>query len=159
MSGEVTAGLIAFREASAEDVPAIVAMLADDVLGATREAGDSAGLDEAYRRAFEAINADPRNLLIVAERDGDLVGTFQLTFIPSLSQRGGERAQIESVRVRSDLRGAGLGRSMIEWAIEQARQRGCRLVQLSTDKRRTDAHRFYRRLGFHGSHEGMKLPL
>jgi len=146
---------LAFRTASRADLPAILTMLAADSLGATRE---SAG-DPAYEAAFDQIDADPRNTLVVADRAGDVVGTMQLTYIPGLSHRGGERMQIEAVRVRADQRGRGLGHQMIQWAVDQARERGCRLVQLTTNKSRADAHRFYESLGFTASHEGMKLPL
>ena len=149
---------IIFRPAGRSDVPAIVGLLADDGLGSGRDSVTEE-LDAAYWAAFDAIDADPRNELVVADRDGEVVGTMQLTFIPSLSRRGAERTQIEAVRVRGDLRGDGIGRRMVTWAVDQARERGCRLVQLTTDKRRTDAHRFYRSLGFQASHEGMKLPL
>lgn len=157
-------GDLAFRTATRTDLPAILAMLADDQLGATREVWGAAGsgattVDPAYAAAFDQIDADPRNSLIVADRAGEVVGTMQLTYIPGLSRRGGERLQIEAVRVRTDQRGRGLGREMIQWAIDQARARGCRLVQLTTDKRRADAHRFYASLGFTASHEGMKLSL
>jgi GNAT superfamily N-acetyltransferase len=150
-----------FRPARRTDVPAVVAMLLDDEVSATRDPGQPVGeeVDAAYWAGFEAVDTDPRNELIVAERDGELVGTMQLTFIPSLSRRGAERMQIEAVRVRSDLRGGGIGRQMMAWALDQARERGCRLVQLTTDKRRTEAHRFYASLGFAASHEGMKLAL
>ncbi|MBO4209482.1 GNAT family N-acetyltransferase [Micromonospora echinofusca] len=149
---------VAFREARQSDVPAIVALLADDRLGAGREVvGED--VDAAYWAAFDAIDADPRNVLVVADVDGDVVGTMQLTFIPSLTRRGGERAQIEGVRVRADRRGSGLGRTMITWAVDRARERGCGLVQLTTDKSRADALRFYSSLGFEASHEGMKLAL
>jgi GNAT superfamily N-acetyltransferase len=148
--------VVIFRDARRADVPAIVALLADDPLGGGRETvGED--VDEAYWRAFEAIDADPRNALIVADRDGEVVGTMQLTFLPGLSRRGAERAQIEGVRVRADQRGARLGRQMIEWAIDQAREHGCALVQLTTDKSRTEAHRFYTSLGFRATHEGLKL--
>ncbi|MBE1488106.1 GNAT family N-acetyltransferase [Plantactinospora soyae] len=149
------------RTACRADVPAIVAMLHDDEISAARypEPPVSEEIDAAYWAGFDAIDADPRNELVVAERDGELVGTMQLTFIPSMSRRGAERLQIEAVRVRSDLRGAGIGRQMITWAVDQARERGNGLVQLTTDKRRTDAHRFYASLGFQASHEGMKLSL
>ena len=147
-----------FRVARRADVPQIVAMLADDAIAAGRETiGEE--VDAAYWAAFDAIDADHRNALIVAERDGEVVGTMQMIFIPSLTRRGGERAEIEGVRIRADQRGSGLGRAMIAWAVEQARERGCRLVQLTTDKRRADARRFYESLGFQASHEGMKLPL
>jgi GNAT superfamily N-acetyltransferase len=148
-------GDLVFRTAARADLPAILAMLTDDSLGATRESAD----DPGYAAAFDQIEADPRNTLIVADRGGDVVGTMQLTYIPGLSRRGAERLQIEAVRVRADQRGRGLGRQMIEWAVDQARARGCRLVQLTTDKRRVDAHRFYGSLGFTASHEGMKLAL
>jgi GNAT superfamily N-acetyltransferase len=143
------------REARREDVPEIVALLADDAIGAGREGP----ADDAYYAAFELIAADQRNQLLVAEADDRIVGTLQLTIIPGLSRHGMLRAQIEGVRVRADQRGQGLGRRMIEWAIEVARGQGCGLVQLTSDKRRPDAVRFYESLGFTGSHEGLKLPL
>ncbi|WP_422738998.1 GNAT family N-acetyltransferase [Micromonospora sp. WMMD729] len=145
-----------FREAVRADLPAVIALLADDVLGKAR---DFTQVDEAYERAFADISADSRNFLIVAEQDGELVGCLQITYIPGLGRHGAERSLIESVRVRSDRRGQGLGRELMVWAIDQARQRGCALVQLTTDKSRADAHRFYLSLGFKASHEGMKLPL
>ena len=144
---------VEIRRATAADVPAIVAMLADDPLGATRE---SPG-DPAYAAAFAEIDADPRQHLAVAAVAGSVVGTLQLTFIPGLSRRGSTRALIEAVRVRSDRRGSGLGRLLAEWAIETARSRGAAMVQLTTDASREDAHRFYERLGFVASHVGMKL--
>ncbi|WP_406107870.1 GNAT family N-acetyltransferase [Micromonospora globbae] len=147
---------VIFREAVRADLPAIVALLADDVLGKAR---DFTQVDDAYEKAFADVTADPRNQLVVAESGGELVGCFQITYIPGLGRHGAERALIESVRVRSDLRGQGLGRRMMTWAIDQARERGCGLVQLTTDKSRHDAHRFYTSLGFVASHEGMKLPL
>ncbi|MEU7755997.1 GNAT family N-acetyltransferase [Micromonospora sp. NPDC049101] len=147
---------VTFREAVRADLPAVIALLADDVLGKAR---DFTEVDEAYERAFAAISADPRNQLIVAEQAGDLVGCLQITYIPGLGRHGAERSLIESVRVRSDRRGQGLGRDLMTWAVDQARQRGCALVQLTTDKSRADAHRFYLSLGFAASHEGMKLAL
>ncbi|MFC4145277.1 GNAT family N-acetyltransferase [Micromonospora mangrovi] len=147
---------VIFREAVRADLPAIIALLADDVLGKAR---DFTEVDAAYERAFADIDADPRNQLIVADSAGELVGCLQITYIPGLGRHGAERSLIESVRVRSDLRGRGLGRAMMAWAVDQARQRGCALVQLTTDKSRADAHRFYRDLGFVASHEGMKLAL
>ncbi|NJP33292.1 GNAT family N-acetyltransferase [Micromonospora thermarum] len=145
-----------FREAVRADLPAVIALLADDVLGRTR---DHSEVDERYERAFADITADPRNQLIVAEAGGELLGCMQLTYIPGLGRHGTERQLIEAVRVRSDQRGRGLGRQMMTWAIDQARARGCGLVQLTTDKSRHDAHRFYLGLGFVASHEGMKLAL
>ncbi len=151
-----TIGLVVtFRDARREDVPAIVALLADDVLGAGREAA----VDEAYLVAFEQVQADPRSRLIVAEASGQVAGTLQLSMLPGLSRHGMLRAQVEGVRVAAPHRGQGLGRAMIEWATEQAREHGCGLVQLTSDKRRPDAVRFYESLGFTASHEGLKLPL
>lgn len=147
---------VIFREAARGDLPAVIALLADDVLGKAR---DFTEVDAAYEKAFADITADPRNHLIVAEQDGELVGCLQITYIPGLGRHGAERSLIESVRIRSDRRGQGLGRELMTWAIDQARQRGCALVQLTTDKTRQDAHRFYLGLGFVASHEGMKLPL
>ncbi|MFI7429505.1 GNAT family N-acetyltransferase [Micromonospora sp. NPDC049836] len=147
---------VIFREAVRADLPAVIALLADDVLGKAR---DFTQVDEAYEKAFAEITADPRNHLVVVDRDGELVGCMQITDIPGLGRHGAERSLIESVRVRSDLRGQGLGREMMTWAIDRARARGCALVQLTTDKSRADAHRFYRNLGFVASHEGMKLAL
>jgi ribosomal protein L11 methylase PrmA/ribosomal protein S18 acetylase RimI-like enzyme len=149
-------GGLTFRLARPRDLPAIVALLADDVLGAGREQPD---VDAAYERAFAAIDADERNELIVADVGGEVVGCLQLTYIPGLSRHGTERAQIEAVRVRADRRGSGTGRQLVAWAIERARGHGCGLVQLTTDKVRVDAHRFYAGLGFVASHEGLKLTL
>ncbi|MDX3103575.1 GNAT family N-acetyltransferase [Nonomuraea angiospora] len=145
-----------FRAARKEDVPAIVAMLADDHLGAMRE-GDPG--DERYLAAFERIDANPYDELIVAEQDGEVVGTMQLTYLAGLSRLGAERCQIEAVRVAAAARGQGLGGRMIAWAVDRARERGCAIVQLTSDKSRTDAHRFYDNLGFTASHEGYKLSL
>ncbi|WP_433553282.1 N-acetyltransferase family protein [Micromonospora zamorensis] len=147
---------VTYREAVRADLPAVIALLADDVLGKAR---DFTEVDEAYEKAFADISADPRNQLIVAEQDAELVGCLQITYIPGLGRHGAERSLIESVRVRSDRRGQGLGRDLMTWAIDHARQRGCALVQLTTDKTREDAHRFYLGLGFVASHEGMKLAL
>lgn len=148
-------GNMEIRRAVVADVTAIVDMLADDPLGAKRE---SPG-DPRYAEAFEQIDADPRQLLVVADLAGEVVGTLQLTFIPGLSRLGATRALIEAVRVRSDQRGGGLGGRLIEWAIDTARDRGAAMVQLTTDASRVDAHRFYERLGFVASHVGMKLAL
>jgi GNAT superfamily N-acetyltransferase len=148
-----------FRRARRQDVPAIVRLLASDPLGAARETTGTGDLPEAYWQAFDVIDADPRQLLVVADLGGRVVGTLQLTFIPSLTYRGGERAQIEAVRIDAGSRNRGLGRAMVGWAIEQARARGCRLVQLTTDQRRPEALRFYESLGVRATHTGMKLPL
>lgn len=146
------------RRATVGDVRAVVELIADDPLGRTRErrSGDLT----PYLRAFHAIDSDPAHLLLVAVDDADtVVGTMQLTFIPGLSRQGALRAQIEAARVREDCRSLGVGRAMVEWAIDDARRRGCALLQLTSHKQRTDAHRFYARLGFESSHEGMKLLL
>ena len=146
---------VEIRRAVAGDVPAIVAMLADDPLGALRETPG----DVAYLGAFEEIDADPRQVLVVAVSSGEVVGTMQLTFIPGLSRKGATRALLAAVRVRSDLRGGGVGGEFVRWAVETARQRGAAMVQLTSDASRTDAHRFYERYGFVASHVGMKLAL
>jgi ribosomal protein S18 acetylase RimI-like enzyme len=144
------------RQATVADVLAIIDLLADDEIGASRETPD----DRApYDESFGAIAADPNQLLVVGESDGQVVATMQLTFIPGLSRRGTWRAQIEGVRVASSARGHGLGEELIRWAIKQAHERGCALVQLTSDARRQDAHRFYERLGFTASHTGFKLAL
>lgn len=143
------------RVAEAGDVPAIVALLADDPLGAKRE---SPG-DPAYLAAFGDISSDPRQVLVVADVGGQVVGTLQLTCTPGLSRMGTTRATIEAVRVRSDQRGRRLGERLVRWAIDEARRRGCGVVRLTTDASRVDAHRFYQRLGFTASHVGMKLGL
>jgi GNAT superfamily N-acetyltransferase len=147
-----------FRRARPEDLTVIVGLLADDPIGRTRESG-AAELDECYADAFAAIERDPNQLLAVAERDGRVVGMLQLSFIPGLTRRGMWRGQIEGVRVASAERGGGIGRAMIEWAIAESRRRGCGLVQLTSDKRRSRAHEFYEALGFQATHEGYKLPL
>lgn len=144
------------RPAVADDVPAIVGMLADDPLGAQRESPDDLA---PYLAALERLNADPHQHLMVAVREGRVVGTLQLSIIPGLSRRGSTRSIIESVRIHADERGSGLGTQLIEWAIDASRHHGCRLVQLTSDRTRTDAHRFYERLGFTASHLGFKLHL
>jgi ribosomal protein S18 acetylase RimI-like enzyme len=147
-----------FRAATADDLPAILALLVDDELGKLRE-NLGPPLNPRYLAAFAAIDRDPNQLLAVADQDGRIVGCLQLSFLPGLSHQGMWRGQIEAVRVATSQRGSGVGRAMLLWAIEQCRARGCGLVQLTTDKRRADAHRFYARLGFEATHEGMKLRL
>jgi GNAT superfamily N-acetyltransferase len=149
---------VSFRNATIDDLPDIVRMLADDFLGTQREQFEDP-LPESYVRAFEEIDADPNNRLIVADIDGQIVGTLQLTFTPSLSYRGGKRATVESVRVDKALRGEGIGREMMLRAIELAKSETCISMQLTTNAERTDAHRFYEGLGFKASHVGMKLSL
>ncbi|HEX9332842.1 MAG TPA: GNAT family N-acetyltransferase [Anaerolineales bacterium] len=149
---------VLFRVARREDLPDIVRMLADDELGSQREqTGDP--LPESYYGAFEQINSDPNHQLIVAEANGRIIGTFHLIFLPSISYQGGLRAQIESVRVDREYQNLGIGSEMMKWAIERAKERGAHIVQLTTHNSRENAHRFYERLGFKGSHLGMKLSL
>ncbi|MBS1491966.1 MAG: GNAT family N-acetyltransferase [Bacteroidetes bacterium] len=147
-----------FRKAIREDLPSIIEMLANDFLGATREKFELP-LPQSYYDFFELINSDSYQELTVAEIDGEVIGTMQLTFLPNLNFGGSMRLQIESVRVRDSLTGKGIGTKMMEYAIEKAKEKKCRIVQLTTDKRRKDAHRFYEKLGFTASHEGMKLHL
>ena len=146
------------RPAERTDVCAIVALLADDELGSRREEYADP-LPERYYVAFEAIDRDANHQLVVAESGGEVVGTLQVSFLPYLTYRGGWRAQIEAVRIGRSLRGTGLGRRLVEWAIDRARERGCHVVQLTTDKTRPQALEFYRSLGFKPTHEGMKLHL
>jgi len=147
-----------FRRAQPDDLPAIVVLLANDVLGQQREDASSPP-NRKYVDAFQAILADPNQLQVVATLNDEVIGTLQLTFIPGLARIGAWRGQIEAVRIAETHRGSGVGQQMFEWAIEQCRARGCNLVQLTTDKARPDAHRFYERLGFVGSHIGYKLTL
>jgi len=154
----VMSSALEFRQATIDDLTTVVTLLADDAVARTRS-GWVAEVTPAIRTAFEEIAADPNNELWVAERDGEVVGTLQLTFIPGLSRNGMKRALVEAVRVRSDLRGQRIGERFMNAVIERARQRGCGLIQLTTDRRRTDAHRFYERLGFEPSHVGMKRLL
>jgi len=149
---------IVFRLATIDDLPSIVRMLADDKLGSQREKYEEP-LPEPYIKAFEQIDLDANHELIVAELNGEVVGTLQLTFLPSISYQGGVRAQVESVRVDVGQRGNGIGSEMMKWAIDRAKERGAHILQLTSHRSREDAHRFYERLGFKGSHLGMKLNL
>ncbi|AJE41525.1 GNAT family N-acetyltransferase [Streptomyces nodosus] len=144
------------RRATADDLPAIIAMLADDPLGAQRESPEDLA---PYLSALERLNGDPNQHLVVAVREGRLIGTLQLTIVPGLSRKGATRSLIEAVRVHADERGSGLGTRLIEWAVDESRRQNCQLVQLTSDATRTDAHRFYERLGFEASHVGFKRPL
>ena len=146
-----------FRKATVNDVSAIVGMIADDELGKTRE-NFRDPLPTEYLKAFENINADQNQELIVVENDNaEVVGTLQLSFIQYLTYRGGIRAQIEAVRIRKDQRGLGIGKTVFEWAIDRAKKRNAHLLQLTTDKKRPQAIKFYEDLGFKASHEGMKI--
>lgn len=147
-----------FRPAAIDDLRAIVQMLADDFLGSQRERFEDP-LPENYLRAFREIEADTNNELVVAEVDGKVVGTLQLTYTPSISFQGSKRCTVESVRVDERFRGQGIGREMMLWAIGRAKDNGCVSMQLTTNNDRIDAHRFYESLGFSRSHVGMKLKL
>lgn len=158
-----TAPDLVVRRATAEDIPDIVAMLADDHLGAQRESPDDL---TPYEHAFARVTGDPNQHLMIAERPADAsgrpartVGTLHLTVIPGLSRQGATRSLIEAVRVHTDARGTGLGTRLIEWAIAESRRQGCALIQLTSDATRIDAHRFYERLGFEASHLGFKMTL
>jgi len=147
---------ITIRPATRDDVPAIVDMLADDVLGATRESPDDL---TPYYEAFAVIDSRPDQMLVVAERDGRIAGTAQITFMAGLSHRGMTRAEIEAVRVHRTARRTGIGTLLIRWCIERAQRRGCGMVQLTSNASRTDGHRFYANLGFEQSHLGFKMML
>ncbi|WP_371528230.1 GNAT family N-acetyltransferase [Streptomyces sp. NBC_01283] len=149
-------GDLEIRPAVADDIPAIVEMLADDPLGSARESPDDL---TPYLAAFERLAVDPNQHQVVAVREGRVVGTLQLTIVPGLSRKGALRSIIEGVRVHADERGSGLGTRFIEWAVDESRRQGCQLVQLTSDATRTDARRFYERLGFTASHVGFKLQL
>lgn len=144
------------RPAAAGDIPAIVAMLADDPLGAQRESPNDL---TPYTEAYERLARDPNQHMVVAERDGRIIGTLQLTIIPGLSRRGATRSIVEAVRIHTDERGSGLGTRFIQWAVDESRRQGCQLIQLTSDASRTDAHRFYERLGFTASHVGFKMSI
>ncbi|NKI42287.1 GNAT family N-acetyltransferase [Streptomyces physcomitrii] len=147
---------IEIRPATENDLQAIVNMLADDALGAQRESPDDL---TPYRTAFARCAADPHQHLVVAVQGEQVVGTLQLTIIPGLSRKGAARSLIEGVRIHADVRGSGLGGRLIAWAVDTSRDEGCQLVQLTSDATRTEAHRFYERLGFTASHVGFKKQL
>jgi len=147
-----------FRRATEADVPAIIRMLADDTLGASREALGAESLSQ-YLDAFRVINADANQFLLVVDDGVGIVGTLQLTFIAGLARGGLKRGLVEAVRVASDRRGEKIGEAMFAWVLEKCRRERCGIVQLTTDKSRTDAHRFYDRLGFEPSHIGYKMML
>ncbi|MEO9805229.1 MAG: GNAT family N-acetyltransferase [Reichenbachiella sp.] len=145
-----------FRKAVREDVPAIIEMIVDDDLGKLRE-NPQDPLPKEYYRAFESIDSNEDQELIVVEQEGKIIGTMQLTFLQYLTYQGGIRAQIEAVRIHRSQRGKGLGETFLQWAIDHAKERGVHLIQLTTDKKRPEALKFYEKLGFKASHEGMKL--
>jgi GNAT superfamily N-acetyltransferase len=146
---------VTFRRAERADLAAIVALLTDDVLGAGRESDDRT----AYEDAFADIDADPRHLLVVAESGGEVVACLQATVLPCLTHGGRRRAQFEGVRVAASTRGTGVGTALLAWCIAWARDQGCGVVQLTTDRRRPDARRFYEAAGFVATHDGLKLDL
>lgn len=150
--------LACFREARREDVPSIVRLLADDELGQTRE-GDEIIDHGAYQSAFEKIDRDQQNQLIVADFDGRVVGCMQITLIPHMTFRGGTRLQIEGVRIDQAFRSQNIGGDMMRWAIDFGRAHGCHLIQLTTNKKRKEAQRFYENAGFEPSHIGYKYEL
>ncbi|RNC87870.1 MAG: GNAT family N-acetyltransferase [Winogradskyella sp.] len=146
-----------FRKATNNDIPKIVGMIADDELGKTRE-NFQTPLPEEYHTAFQNINADQnQELIVVEDENSEIIGTLQLSFIQYLTYRGGIRAQIEAVRIRKDKRGLGIGQTMFQWAINRAKERNAHLLQLTTDKKRPNAIKFYEDLGFKSTHEGMKM--
>jgi len=147
-----------YRDATAADLPAIIAMLAEEQIGGRKD-DPAEPLDPVYLAAFEAIDGDPRQRLIVAELDGAIVGTMQLSFLPGVAFRGAWRGQIEAVRIAGSLRGSGLGTQMIEWAVARCRDRGCRMVQLMSKQDRLGAHRFYEKMGWGKSHFGFKIKI
>ncbi|PKA43923.1 GNAT family N-acetyltransferase [Rhizobium sullae] len=148
-----------FRKARETDLIDIIRLLADDDIGQGREFVTDP-IDQRYQTAFAAIDADENQLLVVAVDQKDhVIGCLQLSFIPGLSRTGTWRGQIESVRIAREARGSGLGTAFIEWAVETCRARGCKIVQLTSDKSRTDSIRFYEKLGFTASHEGLKRSL
>jgi len=150
-----------FRDATAADIPIMIELShAGDARGADTPPLDPKTLtDPRYLAAFEQITADPAHRLIIAERNGAVIGTLQISFIPGLPGFGMKRGMLENVHIRVDQRGSGYGREMVQWAIDQCRLAGCGNVQLTSNKRRSDAHRFYARLGFEATHEGFKLKL
>ncbi len=147
---------LSIRSARQNDLAALIALYGDDDIGVTREAMEP---DDAYQTAFDTIQSDPNHVLVVGELDAKIVATLLLSFLPGLSRHGAWRAQIEAMRVSSDLRGQGIGQAMLDWSIAEARKRGCALVQLTSDRRRADAHRFYEQAGFAPTHFGYKLSL
>ncbi len=146
------------RKATKEDLPQIIEMQANDILGQKRE-NFQIPLPEVYYAAFSRIDSDPNQELIVVEIQGKVAGTMQISHLQYLTYQGGMRTQVEAVRIREDLTGQGIGQKMIEWAINSAKEKGAHMVQLTSDKLRPDAIRFYERLGFKSTHEGMKLHL
>jgi ribosomal protein S18 acetylase RimI-like enzyme len=151
--------MLTLRRADLDDVPSIVDLLSDDPLGSLREGVEGEGGYGPYESAFAEVAKDPNQVLVVVTHDREVVATLQLSVIPGLSRRGARRAQIEAVRVAGAYRSRGLGLAMIRWAIREAAARRCALIQLTSDKTRVRAHRFYERLGFEATHEGFKMTI
>ncbi|MGL4325552.1 MAG: GNAT family N-acetyltransferase [Beijerinckiaceae bacterium] len=151
-------GGLHIRIAGEDDLETIIALYADDILGKAREAADATAL-APYREGLARVITSPATDIYVAERDGEIIGTFQLTFTPGVAQRGVIRATIEAVRTRADLRGQGIGAHMMRFVMEKARANGAGFIQLTSNNERTDAHRFYLQLGFKHSHAGFKYDL
>ena len=149
---------LCFREALQEDLSTLVEMLSDDVLGSSRE-DMNRPLNQRYQEAFQAILTDANNELIVVYKHDEIIGMLQLTFIPYLTHIGSWRCLVEGVRIHANHRGKGLGSEFLRWAIERAKQRKCRMIQLTSDKQRHEAIQFYENLGFKATHEGFKMPL
>ena len=149
---------LTFREATQTDIPTLVSLLADDPLGQERE-DSSSPLNKRYLEAFQQIDHDPNNELIVVAHENTIIGMLQLTFIPYLTHTGSVRCLIEGVRIDKEYRGMGLGSRCLQWAIDRAKERGCNIVQLTSNKQRTEAIKFYKNLGFEATHEGFKLTI
>ena len=149
---------LSIRKATLEDLDFIISLIGTDPIADARNP-ETPDDRKHQREAFDAINRDPNHLLMVAELEHQPVGSFQLSFIPGVSRQGAWRGQIESVRIHPEYRNRGLGGAMMEWAVERCRERGCGLVQLTSDQQRTSAHRFYGRLGFLPTHTGFKLRM
>ncbi|WP_120076593.1 GNAT family N-acetyltransferase [Aurantiacibacter odishensis] len=149
---------LTYRDATPDDLPFIAALGDADEVAAARDPA-RATIAEEQRKALAAITTDPNHRLLVVERDGERVGSFQLSFIPGVSRQGAWRGQIESVRVIDSLRGQGIGEAMMRWAIDRCAEKGCGVVQLTSDRQRDAAHRFYERLGFEPTHTGFKMKL
>ena len=150
--------LFNFRKAKQEDLHDIISLLADDELGQKREES-AEEIAPTYQKAFDQINADLNQFLMIVEENGVIIGTCHLTIMPSLTFQGGLRMNIEAVRIATSSRGQGAGKWMINQAVDMGRKKGCKIIQLATNKKRLDAKRFYEMLGFQATHEGMKMYL
>ena len=147
---------LCIRPAQRSDLTALVELYSDDDIGVTREATEP---DEVYQSAFDAIQADSNHILVVGEQDAKIVATLLISFLPGLSRHGAWRAQVEAMRVSRTSRGQGIGQALLDWSVVEARNHGCSLIQLTSDRSRTEAPRFYERAGFEPSHFGYKFSL